>query len=81
MNGNICPICGYRFKRCQCRYWGSAHPDMSKNADVVKDHLYLLSVKQLLHLIKLQKFWQTSYEDDEKTEMLKLLKETGDTNK
>ena len=71
MNNTKCPICGYELKYCQCCFGGSAHPDRSKRREVVQDHLYLLNAEQLAHLIKLQAFWQTSYGDDEKTELLK----------
>lgn len=66
-----CPICGYELNDCQCYFGGSVHPDRSKKREVVQDHLYLLSDKQLTHLIKLQAFWQTGYNDNEKTELLK----------
>ncbi len=65
-----CPICGYKLDDCQCYFGGSAHPDRSKRRDVVQDHLYLLSEKQLKHLIELQACWQTSYSDEEKSKML-----------
>lgn len=61
-----CPICGYRIKMCQCRFCGSAHPSREKAKEVVKDHLYLLSKKQLKHVIKLERFWNRSYADEEK---------------
>ena len=61
-----CPICDYELKHCQCRFGGSAHPDRSKRRDVVFDHLYLLTRKQIKHLINLEKYWQISYGDDEK---------------
>lgn len=69
-----CPICGYRLKMCQCRFGGSAHPGRNKEAQVVKDHLYLLSGKQLRHLIELEKFWKTSYKDEKMMAMLEKLK-------
>lgn len=68
-----CPICGYEFNDCQCYFGGSAHPDRTKRREVVQDHLYLLSDKQLAHLIKLQAFRQTSYGDDEKSKILDTL--------
>lgn len=68
-----CPICGYDLDDCQCYFGGSAHPDRSKRREVVQDHLYLLSDKQLAHLIKLQAFWQTSYGDEEKSKILNAL--------
>lgn len=69
-----CPICKYKLRQCQCVYSGSAHPDRSKREDVVKDHLYLLTPTQLKHLIELEKFWRTSYSDDEKTAIYEDLK-------
>ena len=69
-----CPICSYTFDHCQCRFGGSAHPDRSKRRQVVLDHLYLLSEEQLKHVIKLQEYWQTSYGDEERTNILKQLK-------
>lgn len=68
-----CPICGYDLDDCQCYFGGSAHPDRSKRREVVQDHLYLLSDKQLAHLIKLQASWQTSYGDEEKSKILNAL--------
>lgn len=75
----LCPICGYELEHCQCLFSGSAHPDRDKERDVVQDHLYLLSDKQLLHILKLQKYWQTSYDNEEKTKMLKCLEKNGTT--
>ena len=59
-----CPICGYKFNECQCLFSGSTHPDRYVPTRVVLDHLYLFSPRQIQHLIKLQKHWQTSYSDD-----------------
>ncbi|MFR1804085.1 MAG: hypothetical protein ACLSWS_18905 [Faecalispora jeddahensis] len=61
-----CPICDYDIEHCQCRFGGSAHPDRSKREKVVKDHLYLFSDKQVRHIIKLERYWRTSYLDEEK---------------
>ena len=61
-----CPICNYKISSCQCLYGGSTHPDRSKRIDVVFDHLYLFSKKQIKHLIELQKYWQISYGDSDK---------------
>lgn len=61
-----CPICDYDIEHCQCRFGGSAHPDRSKREKVVKDHLYLFSYKQVRHIIKLERYWRTSYLDEEK---------------
>ena len=72
-----CPICGYRIKMCQCRFCGSAHPSREKAKEVVKDHLYLISKKQLKHIIELERLWNISYGDTEKTEILKKLKANG----
>lgn len=65
-----CPICDYDLNLCQCRYGGSAHPDRSKRRDVVLDHLYLFSKRQIKHIIKLEKYWQISYGDEERTKIL-----------
>lgn len=62
-----CPICNYSFEDCQCRFGGSAHPDRSKRRDVVLDHLYLFSIKQLAHILRLEQYWQTSYDDEERS--------------
>lgn len=70
-----CPICNYSFNQCQCRFSGSAHPDRSKNLKVVLDHLHLLSKKQIKHIIKLEKYWQISYSDEERTALLTKLEE------
>ena len=69
-----CPICKYDISKCQCMFGGSAHPDRSKRRDVVTDHLYLFSAKQIEHIVKLQRRWDTSYGDVEKNEILAELK-------
>ena len=69
-----CPICGYEIGFCQCLFGGSAHPNRHKKREVVLDHLYLLTETQLNHIIELQKHWQTSYSDDEKTKIYNELK-------
>lgn len=61
-----CPICDYEIKHCQCRFAGSAHPDRSKRIEVVLDHLYLFSDKQIQHILELEKYWQISYGDEER---------------
>ena len=73
-NETLCPICGYHLTQCQCRYGGSAHPDRSKKREVVLDHLYLLSEEQLRHIIRLESQWQTSYGDEERSNILRHLK-------
>ena len=67
---NICPICEYQFQDCQCRFSGNAHPDRSKRARVVADHIYLLTDAQIVHLKKVQEWWQTSYDDEEMNKIL-----------
>ena len=71
---DCCPICGYKFDMCQCRFGGSPHPDRSKRIAVVTDHLYLLSPRQLAHVIDLQRHWQVSYDDPEKMDIYRELK-------
>lgn len=66
----ICPICEYKISDCQCRFSGSAHPDRSKRRQVVLDHLYLFSSEQIQHIIELEKWWCTSYGDEERTRIL-----------
>lgn len=68
-----CPICEYQLGHCQCLFCGSAHPDRSKRRRVVFDHLYLFSDTQVKHLIDLQRFWRTSYADEELQEISKSL--------
>lgn len=75
-----CPICEYEFENCQCYFSGSAHPDRDKRISVVKDHLYLLTEEQLNHLIKLEKFMQTSYSDSEKQKEYEKLIELTNNN-
>ena len=76
-----CPICKYDISMCQCMFGGSAHPDRSKRREVVLDHLYLFSPKQIEHIISLQRRWQTSYGDDERTRIFEELKSgVTDTN-
>lgn len=74
MIGEKCPICKYDISMCQCMFGGSCHPDRSKRRTVVIDHLYLLSPKQIEHIINLQRKWQTSYGDDEKNRIVEELK-------
>ena len=69
----VCPICEYRFQNCQCRFSGSAHPDRSKRARVVADHIYLLTDAQIAHLMMVQEWWQPSYGDEEKNRILEEL--------
>lgn len=69
-----CPICRYDISMCQCFFGGSAHPDRSKRKDVVKDHLYLLTDRQVEHIISLERRWQTSYGDEEKNKIVEELK-------
>ncbi|MBP3901165.1 MAG: hypothetical protein J6D53_06900 [Blautia sp.] len=69
-----CPVCGYKFQDCQCRFSGSAHPDRSKRAIVVADHIYLLTDAQIAHLAKVQEWWQISYDDEEMNRILEELK-------
>lgn len=73
-----CPICKYVFKDCQCRFSGSAHPDRSKRARVVADHIYLLSDEQIEHLKYVQEWWHTSYDDAEMMDILKELENEAD---
>lgn len=68
-----CPICEYEFEYCQCHFSGSGHPDRSKRARVVADHIYLLTDKQIEHLKKVQKQWSMSYEDEEMNQIIKVL--------
>ena len=75
---NNCPICGYRFQDCQCRFSGTAHSDRSKRARVVADHIYLLTDAQVVHLQKVQEWWQTSYGDEEMNQILNELKEESE---
>lgn len=70
-----CPICNNSINGCQCKFSGSAHPDRSKRMFVVFEHLYLLTPAQLMHVIKLQKYFQISYCDGEKEKIVADLKE------
>ena len=72
--GDICPICKWGFSICQCRFSGSAHPDRTLIRQVVLDHLFLLSKKQLKHIIKLERECCVFYADDERNMILELLK-------
>lgn len=58
-----CPICEYELHECQCIFGGNAHPDRSTRIRIVKDHLEMLSPKQVGHLITLEEWWNTSYGD------------------
>ena len=69
--GDICPICKWAFSSCQCRFSGSAHPDRNLQRKVVLDHLYLLTKKQLKHLIQLEKDCCISSSDENYNKILK----------
>lgn len=69
MKETKCPICGYSIDYCQCRFGGSAHPDRSKNLEVVLDNLHILDEVQLNHVINLLRFWRISYGDSERTKL------------
>lgn len=62
---DCCPICGYKFDMCQCRFFGSVHPDRQKRQRVIFDHLYLLHPSQVQHVIDLQRSLGISYGDPE----------------
>lgn len=68
-----CPICNYPLDMCQCRFYGSAHPDRDKRIEVVTDHMYFFSPEQVEHIISLQKWWQISYGDREREQIRKEL--------
>lgn len=70
MSKKNCPICDYPFDMCQCRFGGSAHPDRSKRARAVADHIYLLSDEQIGHLKQVQKWWDIVYADKEMNQIL-----------
>ena len=70
MSKKNCPICDYPFDMCQCRFCGSVHPDRSKRARVVADHIYLLSDEQIEHLKQVQKWWDIVYVDKEMNQIL-----------
>ena len=70
MSKKNCPICDYKFDMCQCPFSGSAHPNRSKRARVVADHIYLLSDEQIDHLKQVQKLVHTVYADEEMKQIL-----------
>lgn len=70
MSKKNCPICDYPYDMCQCRFGGNAHPDRSKRARVVADHIYLLSDGQIEHLKQVQKWWNIVYADEEMNQIL-----------
>lgn len=73
MNKKNCPVCDYLFNMCQCGFGGNAHPDRSKRARVVADHIYLLSDEQIGHLKQIQKWWSIVYDDEEMNQILEEL--------
>lgn len=75
---DCCPICECTFNRCQCLVEGIAHPYRWSRAMVVKDHLYLLTLTQLQHVVNLEKHWETSYKFDDMNEIVEELKEAYD---
>ena len=50
------------------------HPDREIRKRIVKDHLELLSPKQVGHIIALESYWNTDYGATEYREELKKLK-------
>lgn len=46
-------------------FLGGAHPDRERRKRIVKDHLEMLSPKQVAHLIALEDWWSTSYGNEE----------------
>ena len=60
-----CPICEYGIKDCQCLFGGSAHPNRDRRKKIVKDHLEMLSQKQLKHVVYLESMWRISYGNEE----------------
>lgn len=73
---DCCPICGYKFDMCQCRFSGSAHPDRQKRQRVIFDHLYLLNPSQVQHVIDLQRSLGISYGDPEMEYICKEMEKT-----
>lgn len=51
-----CPICKKRVEFCRC-----VENVKENRYKVVIDHLYLLSLQELLHLCNLQKSWDIQY--------------------
>ena len=74
-----CPICDYYIEECQCKYGGNAHPDRSKQREVVLDHLYLFSEEQIRHIAKIEKYQCISYTDPEMNKIFESLKEGNGT--
>lgn len=70
-----CPICEYEMNHCQCIFSGDGHPNTEIRKKIVKDHLELLSPKQIGHLVALEEWWNTSYGDPEYIEEFNRLKE------
>ena len=70
-----CPICEYELQNCQCIFGGNAHPNRDRRIRIVKDHLEMLSPKQVGHLIALEDWWQTSYGDEEDAKEFERFKE------
>ena len=76
-----CPICDYEVNMCQCLFAGDWHPDRAKIREVVLDNLHLLTDEQIRHIQYLQRYWNTSYVDEEKEAIKrKLENEQGGTN-
>lgn len=87
-NGKVhhecCPICEYELQYCQCIFGGNAHPDRSRRIKIVKDHLEMLSPKQVGHLIALEDWWQTGYADPDDAKefekFIEFLREEGEAD-
>lgn len=73
---DCCPICGYKFDMCLCRFSGSAHPNREKRQRVIFDHLYLLHPEQVQHVIDLQRWLGINYEDPEMEYIRKEMEKT-----
>ncbi len=70
-----CPICEYDMDACQCTFDGNAHPNRGRRTKIVKDHLELLSPKQIGHLVALEAYWNTSYGDPKDKEEFERFKQ------
>lgn len=74
----LCPMCGYPIEECECKKYSEYYKN-SDNELVVAEHLYLLSGKQLSHLVGLERFWDKHYTDSETNKLTQNLLMYGTT--
>ena len=63
-NAERCPICDYPLRYCECANKSVLSKKEEINLQVATDHLYLLSERQIRHLIEIERIWDIWYSDE-----------------